>query len=124
MGDQGKCRSQKKLKWLIEIPYVVHVKVHVLYRVVHRKHESTGSNLQHEPYLFSVGCSQTKLSISVKIWVSGKGSFAERAKNVDRGSLCSALESIGSKLQYEPYLFSVAISQTRLSISVKVCEIR
>ena len=29
-GDQGKCRSQKKLKSLIEVPYVVHVKVYVL----------------------------------------------------------------------------------------------
>ena len=29
-GDQGKCRSQKKLTSLIEVAYVVLVKVHVL----------------------------------------------------------------------------------------------
>ena len=51
-------------------------------------------------------------------------SFAEKAKIVDRGSLCSALESTGSKLQYEPYLFSIACSQARLSISEKIWEIR
>ena len=30
--------------------------------------ESTGCKLQYEPYLFSVVCSKTNLSISVKIW--------------------------------------------------------
>ena len=30
LGDQIKGRSPKKLKWLVEVPYVVHVKVHVL----------------------------------------------------------------------------------------------
>ena len=30
VGDQGKCRSQKKLRSVIEVPYVVHVKEHVL----------------------------------------------------------------------------------------------
>ena len=51
------CRSQKKLKSLIEVPYVVHVKVHVL------------------------------------------GSHTQRAKIVDRGSICSTRESTGSNLQ-------------------------
>ena len=80
LGDHGKYRSPKKLKSLIEAPYVVHVKVHVLgpytekAKIVDRcslcsAHESTGSMLQHEPYLFSVACSKTKLSISVKNWV-------------------------------------------------------
>ena len=32
---------------------------------------------------------------------SGKGSLTENAKFFDRGSLCSALESTGSKLQYD-----------------------
>ena len=68
LGDQGKCRSQKKLKSLMEVPYEVHVKVQVL------------------------------------------GSYTEKTKIVDRGSLCSAHESTGSKLQHEPYLFSVACS--------------
>ena len=30
LGDQGMCRSPKNLKPLIEVPYVVDVKVHVL----------------------------------------------------------------------------------------------
>ena len=30
LGDQGMCRSSIKLKSLIEVPYVVDVKVHVL----------------------------------------------------------------------------------------------
>ena len=58
----------EKLKSLIEVPYVVHVKVHVL------------------------------------------GSYTENAKIVEKGALCSAHESTGSKLQYEPYPFSVACS--------------
>ena len=68
LGDQGKCRSPKKLESLIKVPYVVHVKVHVL------------------------------------------GSYTEKAKIVERGTLCSVHESTGSKLQHEPYLFSVACS--------------
>ena len=64
--------------------------------------ESTGSKVQYEPYLFSVACSQTELSISGKIWRSGKGSITEKAKIVDSGSLCSAPENTGSKLQHEP----------------------
>ena len=72
----------EKAKSLIEVPYVVHVKVHVV------------------------------------------GSYTEKAKIVDRGSLCSAYESTGSKLQYEPYLFSIACSWTKLSISVKIWVIK
>ena len=37
-----------------------------------------------------------------KFGISRKGSFTEKAKIVDSGSLCSALENTGSKLQYEP----------------------
>ena len=58
----------EKLNSLIEVPYVVHVKVHVL------------------------------------------GSNTEKPNIVDRGSLCSAHESTGSKLQHEPYLLSVPCS--------------
>ena len=39
---------------------------------------------------------------------SGKVLFPEKAKIVDRGSICSAPENTGSKPQYEPFLFSVA----------------
>ena len=44
LGEQVKCRSLKKLKSLIEVPYVAHLK-------------SAGSKLQYERYLFSVVCS-------------------------------------------------------------------
>ena len=72
--------------------------------------ERTGSELQYEPFLSSVACSKTELSIRENVGRSGKGSFAEKAKIVDRGSLYSALQRAGFKLQYEPYLFSVAFS--------------
>ena len=41
-------------------------------KIVHRDYQSfalenTGCKLQYEPYLFSVVCSKTNLSISVKI---------------------------------------------------------
>ena len=70
--------------------------------------ETTGSKLQYEPCLFSVACSYTNLSIAGENWRLGKGSCAEKAKIVDRGSLCSEPESTGCNLQYDPYLFSVA----------------
>ena len=41
---------------------------------------------------------------------TGKGSFTAKAKIDDRGSLSSTPESTGCKLQYDPYLFSVACS--------------
>ena len=86
--------------------------------------ERTGSKLQFQPYLFSVACSQTELSISGKIGRSGKGSFSEKAEIVDRGSICIASESTGSMLQYDPYLISVACSYTELSIWEKIWAIR
>ena len=61
--------------------------------------ERTGSELQCEPFLCSVACSKTELSFREKFGISGKRSFAEKAKFVDRSSLCSALESAVSKLQ-------------------------
>ena len=45
-----------------------------------------------------------------KIVRSCKGSYSEKAKIVNRGSLCSARESTGSKLQCDPYHISVACS--------------
>ena len=41
---------------------------------------------------------------------TGKGSSNEKSKIVDRTSVCNGPESTGSKVQYEPYLFSVACS--------------
>ena len=55
---------------------------------------------------------------------SGKGSFTEKDKIVDGRSVCSEPESTGCKLQYDPYLFSVACPQTELSISGKIWENR
>ena len=72
--------------------------------------QSTCSKLQYDPYLISVPCSYTELSISGKIWISCKGSFTEEAEIVDSGSLCSTPENTSSKLQYEACLFSVACS--------------
>ena len=64
------CRSPKKLKSLIEFPYEVHVKVHVLGSYTDKAkivdtgflcsaHESTCSELQYDPYFISVACSYT-----------------------------------------------------------------
>ena len=61
--------------------------------------ESTCSKLQYDPYFISVARSYTYLSTSGKFGTSGKGSITEKAKIVDRVSLCRQLESTGSKLQ-------------------------
>ena len=56
LGDQVKDRSTKNLNLLIEVPYVSNLKVQVqIFNM-------------NEPFLFSVACSQTQLSISGKIW--------------------------------------------------------
>ena len=54
LGDRVKGLSPKKLKSLIEVPNVVHVKVYTCFK------------LQYDPYLISVACSYTELSISVR----------------------------------------------------------
>ena len=54
----------------------------------------------------------------------GKWSFSEKAKIVNSVSLCRAPDSTGSKLQYDPYLISVACSQTELSLLGKIPEIK
>ena len=81
--------------------------------------ESTGSKVQYELYLFQEACSQTALSISGKVWRSVKGRSPKKLKLLIVVPLCSAPENTGSKLQHEPYLFSVECSQTKLSISGK-----
>ena len=123
-------RSPKKLKSLIEVPYVVHVTARVLGsytekdkivdgRSVCSTPESTGSKHQYQPHLFSAAHSQTELSVSGKIRKIRKTVAHRKAKMVDRSSLCSAPESTGFKLQYEQSLFSVGCSQTKLFISLK-----
>ena len=80
VGEQVKGRPTRKLKSLIEVPYLTRLK---------------GQDLG-----FNVG----------KFGRSGKGSFTEKSKIVDEGSQCSALESAGCKLESEPCLFSVECS--------------
>ena len=46
---------------------------------------------------------------------SGKGSFTEKAKILDSGSLCNVPESTGSTVQSDPYLISITCSETELS---------
>ena len=72
--------------------------------------ERTGSDLQNELFSAPYRVPRPSYPFRESFGRSGKGSFADKAKIVDRGSLCSALESAGSKLLYEPYLFSVACS--------------
>ena len=55
LGDQVKGRSPKKLKSLIEVPNLVHVKVHVL-------------SFNVNPFLIPVACSYTELPICGKLW--------------------------------------------------------
>ena len=88
MGDQEKGRSPKRLKSLIEVPYVAHLKEQAL---------SFNINLISSPLLIP----RPSYPFGGKLGRSGKGSFTEKAKIVDRSSLCSAPESTGSKLQYE-----------------------
>ena len=111
LGDQENCRSPKKLKSLIEVPYVAHLNVQVL---------SFNLNLIFSPRRVHI----PTYSFGGKFGRSGKGSFTEKSKIVDSGSICSAPDSTGSKVQYEPQLFSVACTQTELSISGKTWEMR
>ena len=97
LGDQVKGRSPKKLKSLIVVPNVIHVKVHIL---------------SYNMILISSPWRVPRLSCALweKFERAGKESFNEKAEIVDRGSLSSESESTGSKLQYESQLFSVARS--------------
>ena len=60
----------------------------------------------------------------MKFGRSGKGSFTEKAKIVNRDYLCSARESTCSNLQCGTYLISVACSLTELSVLGKTWKIR
>ena len=95
--DQVKGRSSKKLKLLIDVTNEANVKVHIL---------------SYNMILISSPWRVPRLSSA--FWENfgrtGKRSFTKEAKIIDRGSLSSAPETTGSKLQYEPHLFSVARS--------------
>ena len=97
LGDQVKYRSPKKEKSLIEVPCVALLKVQVL---------SFNMNLVSSP----LHVPRPSYPFRGKIGRLGKASFTEKAKIVYRGSLCIEPESTGSKVRYEPYLFSVACS--------------
>ena len=110
-GDQVKGHSPKKLELFIVVHYVEHMKIQVL---------SCNMNLISSPqqapgpsYLFRG-----------KFGRSGKGSFTQKARIAQRDSLCIASERTCSKLQYDPYLISVACSYTEISISRKIWEFR
>ena len=86
LGDQVKDRTLKKLKSLIRVPYVVHLKVKVL-----------GINVIHisSPYCDP----RPSYPFWGKFRRSGERSFTEKAKMVNSSTLCSAPESTGSKHQ-------------------------
>ena len=111
LRDQVKGRSPKKLKLLIVVPFVAHLKIQVL---------SCNMNLISSPKQ----AARPSYPFRGKFRRSGKGSFTEKAKIVQRASLCIASERTCSKLQYDPYLISVACCLTELSISEKLWEIR
>ena len=111
LGEQVKGRPTRKVKSLVEIPYVTRLNVQVL--KFNMNLISSWKRVPRPSYPF-----RGKFGDQVK------GSFTEKAKIVDCVSLCSAPKNTGSKLQYEPYLFSIAGSWTKLSISWKIWEIR
>ena len=93
----GKGSFAEKLKLLVAVPYVAHLIVDVL---------SFNMNLISSPYRVP----GPSYPFRGKFGRSGKGLFNEKAKIVDRGSVCIASERTCSKLQYDPYLISVACS--------------
>ena len=90
LGDQEKGHFPKKLKSLIEVPYVLQVKVQVL--SFNTILTSSPKRLPRPTYPFPG-----------KFGRSGKWSFTDKAKIVDRGSKCSTPECTRTKLQYEPF---------------------
>ena len=95
LGDQLKGRSPKKLKSLIEVPYVAHMKIQVL---------SLNMNLFYSPQRVP----SPSYPFQDKFRRSGNVSFTEKAKIVNSGSLCSGHESTCTKLHYDPYFIPIA----------------
>ena len=104
LRDQAKSDSPKKLKSLIRVPYVPHVKAQIL---------SFDMILISSPWRVP----SPSYPFRWNFGRSGKGSFSEKAKIVNWGFECSLRESTYSKLQNDPYLISVACSNTELFIS-------
>ena len=86
LGDQVEGRSPKNLKSLIEVPYVLRVNVHVL--IFNTILISSRFRVPRPSYPFWL-----------KFVDQVKGRSPKKAKIVKRVSLCSAHESICSKLQ-------------------------
>ena len=97
LGEQVKGRSPKKLKLLIADPYVAHLILQVL-------------SFNVNPISYPYRVPRQSYPFRGKFARSGKGSFTEKANIVDRVSVCIVSERTCSKLQYDPYLISVACS--------------
>ena len=96
-GRSGKGSFTEKIKLLIAVPYVAHLIVQVL---------SFNMNFISSPYCVP----RPSYPFRGKFGRSGKGSFTEKAKIVDRGSVCLANERTCPHREYDPYLISVACS--------------
>ena len=96
-GRTGKGSFPKNLKLLIAVPYVAHRIVQVL---SFNMNFISSRRRVHRP----------NYQVRRKFGRSGKGSFTEKDKMVDRGSVCIASERTCSKLQYDPFPFSLAFS--------------
>ena len=97
LGDQVKGRSPKKLEWLIEVPKVVHVKVHVL---------------SFNMILISSQLRVLKLSYPFLQELEGKGKVSDpkKAGKVNNGDLSMRSKSTCSKCPYNPSPIAVACS--------------
>ena len=92
LGDQLKGLSTKKLKSLIEVPFVLLVKVQVIsFNMILI---SSPKRVPRPSYTFPG-----------KFGWSGKGSFTVKAKIVDRSSICSDSECTGSKASMWTFSF-------------------
>ena len=111
MGDQVKGRSMKKLESLIEVPYVVHVKVHVLsFNIIHI----------HLRRVFLHRVIHFGENLGDKV----KGRSPKKVKVLIEVPKVLSSESTCFYLQYYPSLISVPCSWTESSISEKLWEIR
>ena len=97
LGEQVKCLSPKNLKLLIEVTSVAHLKVQVLsFKMI------LISSPERVP--------RPSCAFRYIFGRAGKGSFTEKTKIIDRGSVCIASDRKCFKLQYDPYLISAARS--------------
>ena len=87
MVDQGKCRSPIELKSLMDVTKVARLNVQVISFSMH--------------LIFSLWCVPRLIYPFLEKFGSlGKVLYTEKAIIIDRGTICSAPESTGSKLQF------------------------